>query len=304
MTDDEKPPAPWTLWAVVFAGLAAISSASILIRLAQAPSLAIAAYRVTLAALFVAPWALCKSFPSGPKHPVPWKALCLSGLFLALHFAFWIESLKRTTVASSVTLVSTSPIFTALFSSFLLKERLRPLMGAAIAACVVGSAVVAGLDFQLGIPSLLGDLLALLGGLMASGYFLAGRYARRTLPLHTYIFWSYGMAGGVLVFLCLIARTPLYGFPSQTMAVLVLLAAVPQLVGHTSFNWALKHLSATAVAVLTLGEPLGATTLAYLFFRETVSLPTALGLGVLAAGIVMGAAASSPSPKTARSPKV
>ncbi len=176
-------------------------------------------------------------------------------------------------------------------------------MGAAIAACVAGSAVVAGLDFQLGIPSLLGDLLALLGGVMASGYFLAGRYARRTLPLHTYIFWSYGMAGGVLVFLCLITRTPLYGFSSQTMAVLVLLAAVPQLVGHTSFNWALKHLSATAVAILTLGEPLGPRPLLSLF-PGTVSLPTALGLCVLAAGIVMGAAASSPSPKTPRSPKV
>ncbi|WP_448383094.1 DMT family transporter [Desulfosoma sp.] len=303
MPDKEKTPAPWSLWAVVCTGMAAISSASILIRLAQAPSLAIAAYRVTLAALVIAPWALSKRFTSPSKDPLPWKALLLSGLFLALHFALWIESLKRTTVASSVTLVSTSPIFTAVFSSFLLKERIQPLMGAAIAACVAGTAVVAGLDFRLGIHSLLGDLLALLGGLMASGYFLAGRYARRTLPLRTYIFWSYGIAGGVLISLCLISRTPLYGFSAETTAVLVLLAVVPQLIGHTSFNWALKHLSATAVAVLTLGEPLGATTLAFVFFRETVSLPTALGLCVLAAGIVMGAVASSSPPKRARSPR-
>ncbi|MEJ5366370.1 MAG: DMT family transporter [Desulfosoma sp.] len=291
MTDKENPPAPWTLWAVVFTGIVAISSASILIRLAHAPSLTIAAYRVTLAALGVAPWALSKHFTSVSKNPLPWRALLLSGLFLALHFTFWIESLKRTTVASSVTLVSTSPIFTAVFSSFLLKERIRPLMGAAIAACVAGSAVVAGLDYRFDPHSLLGDLLALLGGLMASGYFLAGRYARRILPLQTYIFWSYGIAGSALILLSLLTRTPLYGFSPETMAVLVLLAAVPQLIGHTSFNWALKHLSATAVAVLTLGEPLGATTLAFVFFRETVSLPTALGLCVLAVGIVMGAAA-------------
>jgi len=301
MTEKEKPPAPWILWAVVFTGIAAISSASILIRLAHAPSLAIAAYRVSLAALGIAPWALTKRFTSASTDPLPWKALLLSGLFLALHFAFWIESLKRTTVASSVTLVSTSPIFTAVFSSFLLKESLRPLMGAAIAACVAGTAVVAGLDFRLGMHSLLGDLLALLGGLMASGYFLAGRYARRTLPLQTYIFWSYGIAGCVLVPLCLITRTPLYGFSAETIAVLVLLAVVPQLIGHTSFNWVLKHLSATAVAVLTLGEPLGATSLAFVFFRETVSLPTALGLALLAAGILMGAVASSRPPKMARS---
>ncbi len=257
MTNRERPPAPWTLWGIVATGIVAISSASLLIRLADAPSLAIAAYRVTIAALCIAPWALSERFGSAQKPAIPWGTVCLSGLFLALHFAFWIESLKRTTVASSVTLVSTSPVFTAVFSSLVLKERIRPLMGAAIAACMAGSALVAGLDFRLGIHSFVGDLLALLGGLMASGYFLAGRYARRGLPLRTYAFWTYGTAGCVLVVFCLLSRTPLYEFSAKTSAVLVLLAVIPQLIGHTSFNWALKHLSATAVAVLTLGEPWG-----------------------------------------------
>lgn len=292
MHDDESP-ALWKLWSIVSVGILAISSASILIRLAEAPSLAIAAYRVSLAAACVGPWALGRHSKAKPALSIPWKAVVVSGCFLALHFAFWIESLKRTSVASSVTLVSTSPVFTAVLSSFLLRERIGPLMWAAIATCVAGSAVVAGLDFRFDDNALLGDLLALLGGLMASGYFLAGRYARATLPLSLYIFRTYGIAGAVLVVLCLISQTPLVGFSPKTYGILVLLAAVPQMIGHTSFNWALKHLSATAVAVLTLGEPLGATILAFLLFHETVSLPTALGLALLAAGIVASGFAAS-----------
>ncbi len=293
MTDTQKPPSPRTLWPIVFIGILAISSASILIRLADAPSLAIAAYRVTLAALCVTPWIIGERSAPPDKTAIPWGPLFLSGLFLALHFAFWIESLKRTTVASSVTLVSSSPVFTAIFSSLFLKERPRPLMGAAIGVCIAGTACVAGLDFRIGAHYLMGDFLALLGALMASGYFLAGRYVRRTLPLPTYIFWTYGTAGGVLIAFCMLSRTPLHGFSIKTSAILVLLALVPQLIGHTSFNWALKHLSATAVAALTLGEPLGATALAFLLLKETVTLPKALGLGLLAAGIALSAWASS-----------
>lgn len=297
MNHTGKTPAPWLLWGIVSLGILAISSASILIRLTQAPSLTIAAYRVSLAALCVGPWVWRQSLKSRDRCPPRWKAVLISGLFLAFHFAFWIESLKRTTVASSVTLVSTSPVFTAVFSALLLKEPLRPLMWAAVAACVAGSAIVAGLDFRLGADSLVGDLMALVGGLMACGYFLAGRYARATLPLRTYIFWTYGISGAVLLGLCAISRTPLFGFSPQTYLTLVLLATIPQLIGHTSFNWALKHLSATAVAVLTLGEPLGATTLAFLLFKETVTPSTMIGLFVLAAGIVMSGLASSSAPR-------
>ncbi|ROR01750.1 DMT family transporter [Desulfosoma caldarium] len=299
---DDASPALWKLWSIVSVGILAISSASILIRLAEAPSLAIAAYRVSLAASCVAPWALGRFSKPKTTFVIPWKAVVVSGCFLALHFAFWIESLKRTTVASSVTLVSTSPVYTAVFSSLLLRERIGLLMWTAITTCVIGSAVVAGLDFRLDADALLGDLLALLGGVMASGYFLAGRYARATLPLSLYISLSYGIAGAVLVVLCLISQIPLVGFSPKTYVILVLLAAVPQMIGHTSLNWALKHVTATAVAVLTLGEPLGASILAFFVFRETVSLPTALGLALLAAGIVAsGFAASRRSTKAPRS---
>ncbi|WP_445894282.1 DMT family transporter [Desulfosoma sp.] len=293
-----RSPPLWKLWSIVSFGILAISSASILIRLAEAPSLAIAAYRVSLAAACVGPWALRFPLKAKPAGSIPWKAVWVSGCFLALHFAFWIESLQGTSVASSVTLVSTSPVFTAVLSSLLFKERIGPLMWGAIATCVTGSAVVAGLDFRLDPHALLGDLLALLGGLMASGYFLAGRYTRATLPLTIYIFWTYGIAGVVLVGLCLISQTPLVGFSLKTYTVLILLAAVPQMVGHTSFTWALKHLSATAVAVLTLGEPLGATVLAFLLFHETVSLPTASGLALLAIGIAGSGFAASRRPAT------
>lgn len=301
MAETEKPPTPRALWPIVFTGILAISSASILIRLADAPSLTIAAYRVTLAALCLTPWVLRERSAVPDKTAIPWGPLFLSGLFLALHFAFWIESLKKTTVASSVTLVSISPVFTAIFSSFFFKEHPHPLMRAAIGVCIAGTACVAGFDFRIGVHFLMGDLMALLGALMASGYFLAGRYVRRTLPLPTYIFGSYGTAGGVLIAFCVLSRTPLHGFSFKTSAILVLLALVPQLIGHTSFNWALKHLSATAVAAFTLGEPLGATALAFVLFNETVTLPKALGLGLLATGIALSARASSLPPVRSRS---
>jgi drug/metabolite transporter (DMT)-like permease len=203
--------------------------------------------------------------------------------------------LKLTSVASSVTLVSTTPLFAAIFSHLWLKEASNSKIAGGILLTVIGSVIVAGADFGLSRQALLGDLLAVLGALMATGYLLTGRFVRRSLGLTAYIFSVYGAAAVLLLIFCLIAGAPLTGFSGETYVIFFLLALFPQLIGHSTFNWALKFLSATVVAVLILGEPIGATFLAFLLLGEAVSGFKAVGLLVLGCGILMCSLAVTPS---------
>jgi drug/metabolite transporter (DMT)-like permease len=290
--EKSERPSGWLLGLLVGVGILAISCASLLIRLAQAPALTIATHRVTLATLMIAPYMALR------KLPQPWPRQLLlpnmaSGVFLALHFVFWTYSLRMTSVASSVVLVSTTPVFVAIFSLLWLHERPQRRLWCGIVCAVAGSVITAGMDRHFSHDSLSGDLLALLGALMACGYLLTGRLVRRHLDLSRYIFAAYGTAAVTLLVACLATQTPLTGFPSATYLVLVLLALVPQLVGHTTFNWALKFLTPTLVAVLILSEPVGATILARLFLGETVSQSKFIGLCLVGLGMLL---ASLPAP--------
>ncbi len=155
---------------------------------------------------------------------------------------------------------------------------------------LAGSALIAGNDYQFSKEALLGDFLAVAGALAASGYLLAGRFLRRYLDLTTYALGAYGSAALFLFVFSITCATPLSGFSKQTYLVFILLAIIPQLIGHTTFNWTLKFLSPTTVAVLILGEPIGATLLAYWFFDEGFTPAKALGLFILGSGIVLSAA--------------
>ncbi len=281
-------PRPSILWAAVLIGVLAISSASILIRIADAPPLSIAAYRVTLASLLLA---CCRL---GPRKAAPVKrfgtalvATGVSGLFLAFHFAFWITSLTMTSIASSVTLVSTTPFFVTLIAWLFLRERFRPRFLAGILLTLLGSGAIAGLDSRLSGSAVRGDLLALLGALMAAGYFVSGKIARESLSLSDYALGSYGMASLTLIGLCLVTGQALVGFSAKTYMALFFLALVPQLIGHTTFNWTLKFLSPATVSVLILGEPIGATILGHVILRESPDVSKAMGLVVLAVGIFL-----------------
>jgi drug/metabolite transporter (DMT)-like permease len=286
-------PRPYLLWSLVLTGITAISFASILIRLADAPSLAIAAYRVGIASLLISPYFAVKVTLTSRNWTARILAITLlSGFFLALHFAFWIRSVQMTSIASSATLVSTTPLFVALFGYFCRGEQLPGRSWLGILLVITGSSFITGNDFHFSSEALCGDFLALAGALAASGYLLAGRFVRRTLDLGTYTLGAYGSAAVFLLVFNLYTATPLSGFSNQTYLVLILLAVIPQLIGHTTFNWTLGFLPPTTVAVLILGEPLGATLLAYLFFEETLSPLKALGLFVLGTGIVLTATAA------------
>lgn len=284
-------------------GILAVSTSSILIRNAQvyAPSLVIAAYRLALASLFLSPLALTRHRGELAAFSRRETGLALlSGIFLALHFATWISSLEFTTVASSVVLVTTTPLWVALLSPITLHEPLsRPvLIGMALA--LVGGVIVGLSDTctwsgsALICPPLeefvrgrafLGDLLALSGALMAAGYIIIGRRLRVGMSLISYIFVVYGMAAIVLVALMFSAGQEPFGYPPATYFWLILIALIPQLLGHSSFNWALGYLSAAYVSISLLGEPIGSTILAYFLLDETPGMMKIIGAILILSGI-------------------
>jgi len=285
---------------ILLLGVVAVSFASILIRLCEAPSLSIAAYRLTLAAGF---FLLAGLLPRTPRAEVRlrrsdilWAGL--SGTFLSIHFATWITSLQFTSVASSVVLVTTAPLFVALGSTLFLHERLSRTTWIGIAVSTVGAMVVGGSDFTGGSEPLLGDSLALAGAIAGAGYFLVGRRLRKRLGTLAYVRLVYSTAAVWLVAVALMSRSPLSGFTPRTYVLLFLIAFVPQVIGHTSFNWALRNVSAALVAVTILGEPVGASLLAYFLLNEALTTARILGglLILVGVGVTLRAESASAVP--------
>jgi drug/metabolite transporter (DMT)-like permease len=240
--------------------------------------------------------------------------IILSGMFLAFHFATWISSLQYTSVASSAVLVSTSPLWVALLAPIFLRERLTRLTGFGMVIALVGGTLVAMGEtcaFQnsgISCPpanvffqgqAIWGNLLALAGALTASAYLLVGRWLRSTLSLVVYITTVYGVAAIVLSIMAIFSGQPLGGFSWVTYLVFLGLALGPQLLGHTSINYGLRHLSAAFVSVALLGEPIGSTLLALVLLNEAPSLLEILGGVIILVGIFLasrGHQAAQPEP--------
>lgn len=266
-------------------GLICISFAAIMIRLTSSPAAAVAAWRLTIAAVLLLPFLLRRRRPPiGRNHAL---FSILSGLFLALHFSFWIASLRYTTVASSVVLVSTSPLFVGLLS-IALGERPTRALWEGIVLSTAGAVLIGWGDFAVGGKAFWGDVLALLGAAMAAAYLLVGRRVRQELGLFPYITLSYTTAALLLLsYLGLFFRGAFLPARSD-WPWLFLLALGPQLLGHTSLNWALKYLSAVSVALVTLGEPVLSSLWAFLIFGEGIGVLQGLGIGLVLFGISRG----------------
>jgi len=271
---------------LLFIAIGAVSTASIFIKLCDAPSLIIAAYRMIFASLLLTPVVALQKRRQG-METMKLRGCLLSGLFLGLHFAFWIGSLKYTSVASSVVLVATNPIFVGIGGWLFLKEKLNLNLILGILFTVLGSVFISLGDTTISKEALLGDGLALLGAVSVSGYFLIGRKIRRDQDLLSYIFPVYSMAALLLVFLSLLFQKPFGGYSSSTYLFMFLIALIPQLIGHTTFNWALKYLPASMVAIATLGEPIGSSILAYFILDEGLTLWKMVGGVLIFAGIVI-----------------
>jgi drug/metabolite transporter (DMT)-like permease len=279
--------------AVLLLGILAISFGSILVRLALAASgdrslafsLVMSAGRMALAALLLAPgWGR----PLEDRAGLPWAVG--AGVFLALHFAFWITSLSYTSVAASTALVTTNPIWITLLGWLFFREKpsFFTLLG-------VGVALLGGLLIGLGDAEgsgganpLLGDALAVLGAWAASLYLLLGREAqRRGLSLLDYVRVAYTAAALLLLPLPYLFGGGYGGYPWPVYLYLLLMALLPQLVGHTSFNWATRHIPPVLVTLAILFEPVGASLLAFLLFGELPGAKVLLGALVLLLGVAL-----------------
>lgn len=281
---------------VLAAAILIVSCAAILIRVAQGEgvnSITIAAWRLTIAAALLWPLAWkSASKEIGAWRKQDWLLGGIAGLFLALHFAAWISSLAYTSVASSTALVTTNPIWIALVSWLFFRERLGGWLLFGIAAAVAGSGLIFLSDARLadgigGSNPMLGNLLAVVGSLTVCGYLLIGRRLRRTMSLLPYIWLVYTAAAVVLMMTAVLSGATLIGFSTLAWLCLIGLALGPQLLGHSAINWALKHVSATFIAITILGEPIGSALLAWLIFGERFAPLQLAGFAMLLAGIYL-----------------
>lgn len=271
-------------------GVLAVSSSAILVRLADAPALSIAFWRCLGGAAALAPFALRQRTGAPALDRTQVRQILGAGLLLALHFSLWIGSLSLTTVASSVTLVTMSPLFVGVGATLLLDEPPGRRVWIGMALSVAGAAVVGAGDalaVDLGGGALLGDAMALGGAVAVAGYLLVGRTARQRLPTMRYAAPVYGVAAVAVLVVVLVTRAPLVGYDTTTWLALVGLVVGPQLLGHTVFNALLSRVTATVVSVVVVAEPVGATLLAWILLDE---LPAALfwaGAPFLLAGVAV-----------------
>jgi len=263
-----------------------VSVGSIFVRLAAAPALAVAFNRIFLASVVVAPFAAPSLARAWPVLTARRRLILLaSGVSLGVHFATWIASLSYTSVAASVLLVNTAPLFTLFFSWWFLGERASKAVLIAMAVALTGAALIAAGDWgDGGAASLKGDALAVAGAVTMSLYHVIGRGLRDALPLPAYVLGVWSTAAATLAVLAATARVPVFGYPPRTFALFLALAVVPTVVGHGLVNRSLRHIPAPTVGLFLLGEPIAASILAYAVFGENPgALTIAGGVLVLAA---------------------
>lgn len=283
----------------------AISTASIFIRFAQVegvPSIVIAALRLTFAVLLLMPIALSRHFDEIKNFTsTQWILGMVSGIFLAIHFATWISSLEFTTVASSAVFVSTGPLWVALLSPLLLNEKLSRLALIGLGISIFGGAIVGLADacaWNHGLVcaetqsifqgrAMWGNFLALAGAWAVTVYLIIGRKLRAGVSLIPYIFLVYGMAAITLIIMMFSSGNTPFGYAPKAYGWIFLLAAIPQLIGHSTYNWSLKYMPASLVSITILGEPIGSAILAFFILHESPSPLTYLGGALILVGIYL-----------------
>jgi len=265
----------------------AVSTSGPLVREADAPGMAIAFWRTTLGALVVVLIAVVRhraELRQLRREQV--RVAVVAGVFLGFHFAAWIPSLSFTTVASSVALVCTQPIWAALMARARGEEvALSAFVGIGIALC--GVLVLTGVDLSVSGRALFGDALALAGGVLAAAYVTAGSDARQSMSTTTYTSLCYSVAAGGLLGACVVGRQSLAGYDAHTWWVLVAITIGPQLLGHTLVNRVLRTFTATVVSVAILFEIVGATLIAWWWFDEAPPAGAYPAAALIAVGVVV-----------------
>ena len=269
------------------AGVTGIAFGSILIKLATAGPLAIAFYRLLFTSVILLPvFAAQRKSRALTMSDIGWAGL--AGVFLSLHFVLWIYSLNFTSVTSSVVFVTTNPLFVTIFGWLIFKEKASRGLLLAIALVICGGLLIAGQSALAGGGRAnIGNLLAMGGAVMASGYLLIGRKMRPRLDIITYTTVCYGITALILFASCFVFRVTLFEFDKVNYLWFLLAALGPQLLGHSSFNWGLKYWPASRISMLIITEPVGATILAFLILHQRPSLYEVLGGLLIMAGVYL-----------------
>lgn len=288
MSSRALPVAPptWRVAGAIAVAVVAISFAAIFMRLAEAPGVVVAFWRLAFASLLLLPFTL-RGLRRTPPTRASLAPALLAGVLLGVHFATWLSSLEYTTVAASVTLVTTTPLWVALLAW---AGGARPRRGAlvGVGVAVVGGALIGFGDLHGGSAPLRGDLLALVGAVSAAAYFLLGRAAQRAgLGLNAYVGIAYGIGALVLLPVPALFEQAYLAWPPATWGWILAMALAPQMLGHTGLNYAARSVDPTLVTTFTLLEPVGAATLALLIFGEVPGPWVLVGAPVLLAGLAL-----------------
>ncbi len=266
--------------------MVAISFASIFIKWSESPPFVLAFYRLAFASAILLPFVVwtrgLSEIRSFGRREV--MLVVLSAVALSFHFGLWIVSLSLTLVSTSVVLVTSHPLFVAGISHFVMNEKVQRIAVIGVVAAFSGVCVISVADYQRGHETLLGDALAFLGGICAGIYFLSGRVARQKVSLGPYVLSVYSLSALVLLVAAVVVGDEILVLDSREITIFLLLALVPTIFGHTMFNYALRRLPAHVVSTSVLGEPVGASILAFAFLPGEVPGPWIILGGALVVG--------------------
>ena len=271
---------------MIVVGVFGISLSSIFVKYSAAPSSVTAAWRLLWTVVLLSPVVWGRGVVRGELLHVSGKTAVLSslsGVFLAVHFVLWFESLQHTSVASSTTIVCTEVIWVSLGYCLFLKGKLSGKAVATIAVTLIGSVLIAFADSGAGGSHLYGDILSLLAAVAVAAYVLLGRVVREQASTTVYTYIVYSACTAVLLIFCMIQKQSLFGYGASAVVVGLLLAIFSTILGHSIFSWCLKYFSPSFVSASKLCEPVVAAILAGLLFGE---IPT--GLQLLGGVLILG----------------
>jgi drug/metabolite transporter (DMT)-like permease len=266
-------------------GVFCFSFSSILIRMVDAPAPAIAAYRMILVSLLIAPIALAKSSQKilGVSRNDTWF-LIATGAVLAIHFLLFVSAVQNTSVANATVLINSHPVIVAILAFVLLKEGNR-FTAAGAALGMLGIMVISLADYGSG--NLYGDVLAFLGAVMEAIYIIMTRFMRKKIDILTFLFFVNTATAITLVGICLIGNVPLWPYSNYDLAVFLAMAIVPAGIGYSLYNYSLRWLLAPQVSVIQLGEAVFASIMAIFLFSEVPSVSVLLGGLLILGGILL-----------------
>ncbi|MGD0030950.1 DMT family transporter [Paenibacillus illinoisensis] len=274
-------------YVLLLISILSVSISSIMIKSSDTATAVAGMYRLYISVIIMLPFVPWKALRISKMNKKDWVTVMVAGLFLGLHFLFWMESLVHTSVASSMVILSLQPLFVMIGSYFMFRERNSMLTIICLIAALIGSIIIAWGDLGISREALLGDGLSLLGTILVSAYMLAGQKVSRKIDSNLYSILVFFLGGTVMLVYCLFNQIPLVGYSSSDWTYFLLLAVIPTIFGQNIFNLLLKTIGATTVSVGIIGEPVLAIILAYLFLGETIStfqltggLITLFGMGM------------------------